>query len=441
MSLISKLMTLAAAGGKGSEHWVAKIFPDPNTTNSFRSPLTKVMSDGSIAFCSRGFGSFSNRTAVARFSAQGAVDWVKLITPNDSANDDVNYGMCVDPSDNIFVGSDTDVDNNGEVYKYSALGTLLEQNKFNTWRDDGPVQPMSADSGQLYYGKRTSGGSYIFGVDSTGLLGTSNWSLSPQIDGTHTTTDIFTLGTNVYMGHYANISSSGARASILELNKTTGAVVAFKGFELQGQTYNGVNSNGQNRFTTDGSHFYINMATDFAAHVGVVKATTGYASVWGRRMTHPSGIMQGGGVTVDSLGNVYSANVFQGTSASAGIYITKFNSSGTFVDELFIRVDNPQPLSSIELDPEENIVLCLNVIFTQLRPCIFKLPLDYSALSGTVGDFTFSYSTTSTLSITSPTVGVSNMSPTVYNTSGINTFNSTGGVSTSDSLSVTLSAV
>lgn len=431
---------LSAAGG-GSDFWIAKISPDPDATRHFRNPLTKVMSDGSIAFCSRGFGSFSNMTAVAKLSSLGDLEWSKLITPNDSANDDVNYGMCVDPSDNIFVGADTYTSNRGEVYKYSSAGALQEQSSFNTWRDDGPLQPMVADSGQLYYAKRDAGGSYLLAVDSSGFSSnTSNWTQSPNVTGTWFTQDVFTLGSSVYLGHYWNNGSSGSRASLLEVNKSTGAVVAFKGFEINGQTYNGVDTNGQNRFVTDGTHFYINMETDFAAHVGVVKATTSYSPVWGRRMTHPSGNMQGGGVTVDSLGNVYSANVFQGTTADAGIYITKFNSSGTFVNELFIRVDNPQPVTSIALDHNENIVMCLSVSSPYLRPHILKLPLDYSTLSGAVSSFTFNYSTNSTLTITSPTISVNNVSAT-YSTSGINTFNETGGVSSTSALDVSLSTI
>lgn len=412
MSVLAKKLMGTTSGG--AEHWIAYLTDASLGAFVARNTVLALGADGDIISNTRNWGT-TNKVLTASFDQFGELNWANVATTG--ASTETNLGLCADASGNSYVAMVGSASTSFDIIKYDSGGSVSAQAASGSWSESGTFQQLGFSGSNIYHSRTDNSGDKHYSETASSISGTPVWerryypSISASIWGM-----AFDASGNVWAsGSYNAGPAADKRLLLVGMNGTTGAQVARKEISISGYTWHGQYT-GSGRIAINGGNFHLayrgsidGTSVDAA---GVIKLSSAYAVQWSRIFNYSvRGKLYSGGVLVDSSGNVYSVNRVFNTASDSGIYVTKFNSSGTFVDELFIKCF-ALTVGDVDIDADDNIVISsdINVTGVGYRPHIIKIPSDYSGLSGTYGDITLSYGTSSAFTITSETASVADFS-------------------------------
>lgn len=432
MSLISKLTTLGAAGAGGDSYWIfdaddtqGGIIVNHAIWDDTNSQLI-AMGDGEPEATSGAFnirldadgaevGQKRRVWDTGEYMGRGTVRIV------DASNDKYAWGYYNYTGSyeqgQLRVGT-RDFGNNGHVTKQIYWTGVYKGEYLHPVSDDGWI--FFASSGTHNGRKKGFGAAW----SSSALTGnpTSGWDFDP--------------------GYNTNVRGMNGDITDLCIACTTEVSVGSGGYGLDVVSFPGPQStslsNYQKRFENnaypyqtmagefhpvafDSTYFYICGKTKSSSGNNEVFVTkihrTNGTVAWQKSYETDSNNHEGGGLSVDSDGNVY-VGIFYIGSTYAGMLL-KLNSSGTvqYMMKVTYSGKNMQ-FNHAEADPYGNVYVCggRRNASSNNAAVIMKVPSDGSIPAGTYGNFTISY----------PSVTTTNNPCSVTTISGWNNNNQVG---------------
>lgn len=423
-----KKAMMAPASSGGSGYYVTELTDSGSPSNSEHTVLS-FDSTGQVGFKVVKWNNYTYDNMFGVLDVNGDSVWTAAF---DSAQNQeaLSGGVAFDSSDRLIAGAMGDSSGYLKVFRYSTSGSLQTQslnygyigNRSNTFAINNDI---------LYAAVTRSNSGYQQGAwdisgsrfDQSNLTLGSKWSKGDGLQGK----SIFPQGiawdsTYVYnCGRIGAGSTAKIRIDALQLSGSTSGYVS-KDFDVSGYSYFSQNAlNGTLALDSTGKPYFTMYSYGGNYDVFLCKVDTASNAFhpsggWGKRFSHSVNYkISDGGVCVDSSDNVYCGMIISGdTTSTSGIYIECFNSSGTFQREFKIRntkggsnVGLYYQFKDIEIDGNDDIYVSFHhyngVGWT---PNIMKIPADFSTIgSGSDGDWTWDYNTSSSLTINTASVG------------------------------------
>jgi hypothetical protein len=226
-------------------------------------------------------------------------------------------------------------------------------------------------------------------------------------------------GTSYYLYGYQGAGAS-SRPIFYRMNADLTVPIGFGPYEWNVSNCSniGVERPGNNRLAVYSGDFYVPFAgqkdtSSYQDTVYLLKTDVWTSSApviaWARSLDYPTtaNALKHGPVIADSTGRIHSVNYVRSTDPNPGVYITTFDTSGNFQSELSILGGSNINTFTGLIDSNDDMYISIygNAGAAYNRPSVIKIPSDYSTISsGTYGDYTITYSTSSTLTIATPSV-------------------------------------
>lgn len=317
---------------------------------------------------------------LGKFNASGTLQWQYRYNPS-SGSYSINLLTC-DSSNNLYaVGVyETSSNANLSIIKFNTSGAIAWQRQIGAGASENGYGIAVAASGNVY----TNGYCYstprqfFTKYDTYGNL---QW----QAGLTSASQDAYGYGVgidsseNVYFGGY------------MRPFRRMGSISKFYSFGVRQWTKLLGNYGGNNTYifalTADssGNSYATGTATNSAGQaLFVIKVDTSGVAQWKRQLKYDYSYAYGGGICVDSSGNVYvvgndgGAGVPSGTSNPA--VVAKYNSSGVlqFQRYLYTAVSGSGEPTGIQVDESGSMIIGLTGSPSGFRGLVAKLPTDGS---------------------------------------------------------------
>jgi len=418
------LIPIGFFGGGSQSHWVA-VYGEPNSVNN----SIAVDSSGSVYVTGTApVGGGWLKANVAKFNADGAIQWQKLYGQTNSYQ---SYGgsLAIDASNNVYL--QMSVQTSGQTWN------ILKLNQ------SGVVQSQYRVNSTFFGGSNTlsldSSGSIAMGAGDSGTL---LWNTS----GSLSTARVTNYDAGIYKTHIATDGSKFICGGI-------GYFDSFDNYQVGGaltKLASNISSTIWHRQSNVADSPVSCVTTDSAGNVYFARTQNGVWStykmdstgtiIWQRQSTGVTGPNYPSNIKVDSLGNVYVVGKTAVGSGEFNPTLIKFDSSGNQLFARYLSVytgsNSNESANDIKIDADGNMYIVGQ--FTRLIAgtqqgisFIAKLPVDGSK-TGTysVGGYSVTYAA---LAFTSNSNGAGFGSAAMSNSANTGTSTTATGYATDNS--------
>jgi len=394
----------------GSGYWAATLTDAYTTPFTVGTGITTDLS-GNVYVCGYGLNSSNQRIAsVSKYNSSGTIQWQQTLTDAYSTPSDINNGITIDSSGNIYVcgnclnsaGTRTAI-----VYKLNSSGTIQWQQTLTPTAGTSSTSSIALDSSNNVYvcGNAIASPNTVNLIYKLNSSGTIQWQKTITDSNTVKGRSISFSGItidgsgNVYAcGSNYNVSdlpvqllckydSSGTiqwQRNLTDASTLAAGALAFTSFS---------------KTTTDSSgNVYVcgqgyNSSNQLIA--SVAKYNSSGTIQWQQTLTDvystPNDFASG--ISIDSSGNVFVVGQGENSSNQFIIFISKYNSSGTIQWQRTITDTYTTPTdagNNITIDSLGNLYVTGQITNTAGNPVMFitKLPSDGSR-TGTYSNSTF----------------------------------------------------
>lgn len=446
MSIVALKTMFAAAGAGGGGYWVADVNDSTITSGSYGTVVRMDLnSSGSIAVSLEKWGA-NNYSAVVQLSSGGSLEWAKRITKQSS--NDIGYGLAIDSSDNVYYSVIASTTTNFLVYVFDSSGSVQKVASSGGWSDQS-YQVFDIYSDDIYAGvKYSTLGATFYKEDAATLTGAADWTRRYYPGNAWFPNSTYFDSNRYYVYGYRG---SGTSSTALMWTMThAGAADVAKDLTTSG-SYRSIDQH-PSRIAHYNGNFYVEwkQSPDGAYIDEIVLAKTAYpfSSVsWARTINYSTRGKLGNGPTLaSSTGDIHCMVKISDGSSVAGLYLQTFNESGTFQRELLIQSGSSYYiLGTCLIDANDDIYIsgCIynGSVYAGYKPFVMKIPSDYSSIGGTYGDWTLTYSTSSTFTIASGSASTTNATSTNDTSVSVSFGTGSDGSTTSSTISVDLDSI
>ena len=416
---ITSFITAIASSASGN-YWISTISDSTNSSNIGTSPVITLLSTGEVVMSAKSWTA-QTKTAVIKLSLSGSVDWASLLTSTN--NDTSQYGIARDSNDDIYVPTITNTTTQFRMYRINSSGTTQSADESGGWSDQAAQNlQIYLPTDTLYHAKANpTSGAHVYTDTLPTLSGTPDDVIRLIPSSTVFPGYTYADGTSYYLYGYQGAGAS-SRPIFYRMNSDSTAPISFGPWEWNVSNCSniGVERGGNNRLAVYSGDFYVPFVgqkdTSSAQETVYLLKTQVWTSTspsitWAKSLDYPTtaNALRQGPVIADSTGRIHSVNRVQGPDPNPGLYITTFDTSGNFQSELIILGGSQINHYTGLIDSNDDMYISIysNTGSSYSRPSVIKIPSDYSSISsGTYGDYTITYNTSSTLTIDTPSVSL-----------------------------------
>lgn len=416
---ITSFITAIASSASGN-YWISTLSDSASSSNLGSSPVITLLSTGEVVMSAKNWRAVS-KTAVIKLDLSGSVEWARELTPATSAT--AQYGIARDSNDDIYVPVMTSTTTSFIMYRINSNGATQSVNESGGWSDqEAQNLQIYLPTDTLYHAKANpTSGAHVYTDTLPTLSGTPDDVIRLIPSSTVFPGYTYADGTSYYFYGYQGAGAS-SRPIFYRMNSDLTQPIGFGPYEWNVSNCSNiaVERGGNNRLAVYSGDFYVPFTgqkdtSSYQDTVYILK-TQVWTSVspsvtWAKSLDYPTtaNALRHGPVIADSTGRIHSVNRVQGPDPNPGLYITTFDTSGNFQSELTILGGSQINHYTGLIDSNDDMYISIygNAGSSYSRPSVIKIPSDYSSISsGTYGDYTITYNTSSTLTIDTPSVTV-----------------------------------
>lgn len=421
---------MMASAGSGFDYWVGTVNDSTITSGSYGGSIKMdVNSSGSVAVALNQWGA-NNKAAVIQLSANGTLEWSNIITKG--SNNTLGYGLAIDSSDNVYVPVIGSTTTNFVIYKFNSSGSVQQVAGSGGWSDE-TFQTFDIYDDDIYHNRKyVTLGSVVYKEDAGTLSGTPDWKkrFYPSNSWFPNCTfygPVFTGSGDRYTVYGYRGSGSSSTPLIYTLTNA-GLFDTAKDVKTSGGTYASVDHS-PSKLAHYNGNFFINFKQSpdsfYIDEVVFARLAYPYTSYYfsktfnystRNRLTH-------GPVLASSTGDIHCMlRISNSSDSNSGFWLETFDDGGTFQSELHISAGAGNYIvGECLIDSNDDIYISgryyVSSIYAGYKPFVMKIPSDYSTIGGTYGDWTLTYATSSTFTISTPFASVT--TPTTTNDTSV----------------------